>query len=303
MFELTRDLAKRLDVTEIVVPLEQVQRHMLAAMVGRAGVKTCRDDLVRSTVAWGRLTTIVPPIVAALRSADVRVIPIKGVSYATGLYSSPVERPMTDIDVLVEPYAIPNARRVLAELGFVADEDPPDHHASTWVRGDLVIDLHRGIVGTGRSRIDLAKVWHRAGPGWPAGAERLDPHDELVFHLLHMVRNRLCGPLVHVVDAARLAARVGSVEPALARARGWGVGTAADVAWGFVQHVVDDRPRGWLAPRASDVLEVRQPPLTHKLVFDVATAGSPKQFAARTLGYATARFASWRGRDKDGNGS
>ena len=269
---------------------------MLAAMVGRAGVARCRDDLVRSTVAWGRLAIIVPPIVAALRAADVRVIPIKGVSYASGLYGVPAERPMTDVDVLVESHAVANARRILSELGFRLDEDPAGHHASTWVRDDLVIDLHHDIVGTGRSRIDLAQVWQRAGAGWPAGAERLEPHDELVFHLVHMARNRLCGPLVHVVDASRLAARVGSVAIALERARAWGVGTAVTVAWHFVQQIVDERARGWLTPRTEDVLAVQQPPLLRKIVFDVATAGSPKPFAARTLGYATRRFASWRAR-------
>ncbi len=294
MFALTRDLAKRCDVTEIVAPLEGVRRHMLAALAARAGVKACRDDLVRATVAWGRLTAVVPPIVATLTNSGVRVIPIKGVSYAAGLYSSPAERPMTDVDLLVEPHAIAKARYLLREVGFTLAEDTPGHHASTWVRDGLVIDLHRGIVGVGRSRIDFAKVWRRTVAGWPTGAERLDPHDELVFHLLHMARNRLCGPLVHVVDASRLESRVGSVEVALARAKEWGVGVAARAAWNYVHFIVNDGSRGWLAPRTEDVLAVHQPPMIRKFAFDVVTAGSPQQFVARALGYATELLARLR---------
>lgn len=294
MFALTRDLAKRCDVTEIVAPLEVVQRHMLAALAGRSGVKACRDDLIRATVAWGRLTAVIPPIVATLTSSGVRVIPIKGVSYAAGLYSSPAERPMTDVDLLVEPHAVAKARHLLREVGFTLSEDTLGHHASTWVRDGLVIDLHRGIVGAGRSQIDFAKVWRRTVDGWPAGAERLDPHDELVFHLLHMARNRLCGPLVHVVDASRLESRVGFVELALERAKEWGVGAAARAAWHYVQFIVNGGPRGWLAPRTEDVLAVHQPPMVRKLAFDVVTAGSPQQFVARALGYATELLARFR---------
>ena len=286
MFALTRDLAKQRDVTEIVAPLEVVQRHLLAAMAGRAGAKSCRDDLVRATVAWGRLAATVPSIVSGFTARGIRVVPIKGVSYASGLYGAPVDRPMTDVDLLVEPASVEPARHILRELGFTLEEDVPGHHASTWVRGEQVLDLHRGILGLGRSRMDLGAVWKRTVEGWPLGAERLDPHDELAFHLLHMARNRLCGPLVHVVDAWRLAARVGGEILALERAESWGVGTAARTAWRFVELVISDAPRARLSPRTADVLAVRQPPLIRRLIFDVATAGSPQQFVARAVGYA-----------------
>jgi len=293
MFALTRILAKERDVSEIVAPLDVLQRHMLAPLAGRLGVSGCRPDLVRATLAWARLERDLPPIVGRLRAAGVRVAPLKGVAYAPRIYTVPADRPMTDVDVLVARTDRDAATAVLRELGFTLHPDPALHHASTWARGDLVIDVHHGFLGDGRSRVDLDAVWQRARPGWPDGAERLDPGDELAFHLLHMARNRLCGPLIQVVDAVRLADRDTAVAPALERAAAWGVGTAARLAWRFVGDVLADRdaPGGVLGPRVADVIAVRQPRALRKLVFDVATAGSPRQLAARVVAFGRSRLA------------
>src|SRR5262249_16805873 len=145
----------------------------------------------------------------------------KGAAYAAGLYDLPAERPMTDVDLLVDRYAI--AEHALADLGFEREPASALHHASAWVRGDLVLDVHRGILGRGRSRIDLGSVWARARPGWPQGALRLDPGDELVFHLVHMLRNRLCGPLIQVIDCARLLKRTEETV-VLQRSDAWRIG-------------------------------------------------------------------------------
>jgi Uncharacterised nucleotidyltransferase len=291
MFALTRDLAKGRDVAEIVEPLAAVQRHMLAPLAANAGMVICRNDLVRSTVAWARLTRDIPHIIDQFRVEGIRVIPIKGLAYAAGIYTIPAERPMTDVDLLVQPTANAAARNKLVALGFERVPGPILHHASTWVRGDLVIDLHTSILVAGRSRIDLDAVWSRAVPGWPNGAERLEPVDELTFHLLHMARNRLHGPLLHVVDATRLASR-GSIDQALDRARIWGVGTAARVAWRFVESIVEQSNSGLLAPKPVDVVAMTPPSAIRKIVFDVATSGGPKQLARRTLALALARLFS-----------
>jgi len=294
MFALTRILAKERDVSEIVAPLDVLQRHMLAALAGRLGVSGCRSDMVRATLAWARLDRDLPPIVSRFRTAGARVAPIKGVAYATRLYTVPGDRPMTDVDILVPPSDRKAATSALRELGFTLHPDPALHHASTWARGDLVIDVHHGILGDGRSRVDLGAVWQRTRPGWPDGAERLEPADELAFHLLHMTRNRLCGPLIQVIDAGRLAERDAAVDIALKRAASWGVGAAARLAWRFVGDVLADRetPGGVFGPRVSDVLAVRQPPTLGKLVFDVATAGSLRQLAARVVAFGRSRLAN-----------
>jgi hypothetical protein len=276
MFALVRDLAAGRDVTEIAVEAALAQRHLLGPLAG------LRDDLVRATVAWAKIERELPPVVDQLVDAGVRVAPIKGVAYATHLYALPAKRPMTDVDLLVEPHRV--AERVLGELGFAPEPRAALHHATVWVRGELVVDLHRGIVGAGRSRIDIAAVWARAVPGWPAGALRLEDADALVFHLAHMIRSRLRGPLIQVVDAARLLERC-DVEVALARADAWRIGSVR-IALRYVRDVLAGaaHPGGWLGPSEDEILDARQPSPARKVVFDVATAGSPQQLVARALG-------------------
>jgi len=294
MFALVRDLAAGRDVSEIAVDPELAQRHLLAPLAARHGAAGFRDDLVRSTVAWGATAVALPPVVAALVKAGVRVAAIKGVAYATALYETPAERPMTDVDLLVPDRSFAAASSILGELGFVREPVIPHHHATTWVRDSLVIDLHRNIVGLGRSRIDLDAVWQRTVAGWPDGASRLDPSDELVFHLVHMTRNRLCGPLIQVVDAARLLARLSeaSISIAIARGHEWGLAVPVELALRFCRELLAGarHPGGWLGPSADDVLRVRQPSTVRKIVFDLATAGSPSQLAARAVAYARSRL-------------
>src|SRR5512135_3236413 len=104
MFALVRDLATGRDVTEIAVDPQIVQRHHLGPLATRAGATAFRDDMARSTLAWARIAAELPAIVTGL---GVPVMPIKGASYATGLYRLPAERPMTDVDLMVPPVEEP----------------------------------------------------------------------------------------------------------------------------------------------------------------------------------------------------
>ena len=61
--------------------------------------------------------------------------------------------------------------------GFQLENDVPMHHASTWERGELTIDLHRNILPMGRGRIALDEVWARTRPDGPmvrAGSSPVD---------------------------------------------------------------------------------------------------------------------------------
>jgi len=290
MFALVRDLSARLEVTEIPASRWLVKRHNLAALCALAGVSQLRDELAAATVRWIALSRELPRLVDQLAHAGVEVAPIKGVAYAVGLYAQPVARPMTDVDLLVQPGRSAEARTVLEHAGFRLASDVPMHHASTWERGDLTLDLHRDILPIGRGRIALDEIWARTRPGWPDGARRLDPVDELVFHFVHMARARLCGPLVQVVDAARLLEHATANE-AFARAKQWAIAAPVSVALAYCRAILDDAARPWLAPTDDDALFAAQPSVSHKLIFDVATAGSPRQLAARTLGAAFQRLA------------
>jgi Uncharacterised nucleotidyltransferase len=291
MFALVRSLSARREVTEIAVSRWLVQRHNLASLAALAGVARCRDDLAAATVRWIAIAREVPELVARLGDANVGVAPIKGVAYAMGLYSTPAARPMTDVDLLVEPGRERDARRVLDRAGFRLVGDMPLHHASTWERGELTIDLHRNILAAGRSAIAMDDVWSRTRAGWPDGARRLESVDELVFHLVHMARNRLCGPLVQVVDAARLLEHATEAD-ARERARHWEIDAAVDAALVHYHTVVDGRASSRLEPAENDVLFARQPSFVRKLVFDIAIAGSPRRAAVRLLAGALRRLGA-----------
>lgn len=287
LFTLVRQLATRSPVTDVAAPKWLVQRHGLGAMAARAGVRSYRDDLVRATLQWVRIEDALPAIVDGLRAAGARVAPIKGVAYAKALHAAPCERPMNDIDLLVPPADVAAGESALAALGFERGKSAVMHHARPWVRGNLVIDLHKSIIAPGRSRIDLEAVWSRTKAGWPAGAEFLDPVDALVFHLVHLARNRLLLPLVNVVDAARLLEQADAAR-ALKRAHEWGLGTAAGLALDLCAAILEDhagRPAGWLGPSRADVARIEQPGFARKAIFDLVLAGSPRQLAARVVGY------------------
>ncbi len=296
MFALVRDLSARREVTEIAVSRWLVQRHNLAALAALAGVSPLRNDLAAATVRWSAIAREIPPLIGRFSDADVGIAPLKGLAYAMGLYARPSARPMTDVDLWLQPGRDARARGVLARAGFTLINDIPLHHATMWTRDDLTIDLHRDILPVGRSKIALDDVWARTRDGWPDGARRLDPIDELVFHFAHMARNRLCGPLIQVVDAARLLEHA-SIEVVMARAAEWRIAGAVGTSAAFCSWVLGTSSRPRLAPSDDAITFAYQMPLRHKVIFDVATAGSVQAIAARAIG-AGFQWLSRRSDDK-----
>jgi hypothetical protein len=263
-----------------------VTRHGLAPLAARAGATSFRDELARATLAWHSTDRELPPLVAELTLAGVRVAAIKGVAYAARLYASPAERPMSDVDLLIPHEHLTTARRVLRGRGFTPATAAVLHHAEPWTRSDFVIDLHWNIIAPGRSRIDLDAIWSRTSAGWPDGGSLLEPSDALVFHLVHFARNRLRLPLINVVDTARLLENA-DASTAIARARVWGVGSAVEIALRFCRAILEardgSRPGGWLGPTLDEVAGLAPQSTARKLFFDVAVAGSPRQLASRAV--------------------
>lgn len=289
MFALVRDLANGREVTEIPIARWYVLRHNLGPLASVAGAPRYRDEVVRVAVEWGRIERDLPPVVAAIENRGIRVATLKGVAYATSLYPRPTDRPMSDIDLLVDDR---KAEAVLAELGFVRDVGAPFHHATTWLRGPTVIDLHHDFVASGRGQIDLDAVWARTTRG--RFARRLDPVDELAFHLIHMARSRLCGPLVQIVDLHRLASRA-DIELGLARCRDWELGRGAQLAVDYYRSIMNGAPMLSFAT-LHDVLEAQQPSLPRRIAFELAVAGSPRQLAARAFAAVNQRLFAGRPR-------
>ena len=279
MFALVRDLANGREVGEIPIAPWYVERHNLGPLAARAGAAAFRDELVRSTLAWARIERALPPIVEQLHSVGVRVAVLKGVSYATSIYEVPAERPMSDIDLLVSP--VVEAAKLFARLGFEWIPNSPFHHAQTYVKGDTIIDLHRGFVSQFRGHIDIAAVLVRATPTGPFGSLRLSTVDELAFHLIHMWRGRLCGPLVQIIDLHRLA-RHADPEAALARAAEWGFGRGARRAYRYYRSILAEDIDLHFATE-DDIIQARQPSVARRLAFDIATADSPRDLAAHAF--------------------
>ncbi|MBK9240231.1 MAG: nucleotidyltransferase family protein [Acidobacteria bacterium] len=65
-------------------------------------------------------------VLDAFEAASIRVLALKGAALAHLLYPSTALRPLSDIDLLVEPRQAEHAQGVLASLGFAADPRPPD---------------------------------------------------------------------------------------------------------------------------------------------------------------------------------
>lgn len=281
MFALVRDLANGREVTEIP-DRWYVLRHNLGPLAARAGAPGLRDEVIRATVEWGRIERDLPPVVTMLERAGHRVVALKGVAYATGLYAAPSDRPMTDIDLFVED---PRAGEMLAADGFAHEAGAPFHHATTWTKGRTIIDLHHDFVSSGRGRVDLAAVWKRIVSG--TLARRLDPVDELAFHLIHMARARMCGPLVQIVDLHRLAQRC-DPDQALVRCDAWQLGRGARRAYAYYQSILAGDPDLHFAT-LDDLLECRQPSIPRRIAFELAVAESPRQLAGRALDALTQR--------------
>jgi hypothetical protein len=284
MFALVRDLASGREVTEIPVDRWYVLRHNLGPLAARAGAPGLRGEVIRCTVEWARVQRDLPPIVRLLE-CSTRVAALKGVAYATGLYDAPADRPMTDIDLFVEDRS---AWRVLADQGFEKGAGSPFHHATTWTKGTTIIDLHHDFVSSGRGRVDLAGVWRRVVSG--ALALRLDPVDELAFHLIHMARTRMCGPLIQIIDLHRLGQRCDPDE-ALARCDAWQLGRGARRAFAYYRSILAGDPDLHFA-KLDDVLECRQPSIPRRIAFELATSESPRQLAARALDAVVQRALS-----------
>lgn len=110
-------------------------------------------------------------VLAAFEAAGVAALLLKGPVLARTLYTADEARGYTDIDLLVAPDDLPQARRVLADLGFRhgsrrgIDDVAGVVNSETWLRmsdGDpprpLPIDLHWRLAGT---TVALEEAWDR----------------------------------------------------------------------------------------------------------------------------------------------
>ena len=61
---------------------------------------------------------------------------------------------------------------------------------------------------------------------------------------------------------------------------------AIELALRFCMSILDEiggRPAGWLGPSRDEVVALGEHGIAQKLLFDIATSGSPRQLAARVV--------------------
>jgi hypothetical protein len=170
-------------------------------------------------------------VVAALRSAGIEPLLLKGYALAELIYHDPVTRPSHDLDMLVRPDQVVPACQALARIGCTLPDQaavdvqlanaydlpvvlpPMAGHAT-------VLELHWDLAPRGLFNLDLdlwrarAEVFDLAGQP----ALRFSPEDMLLHLALHMRKHRYVG-LRWLCDVAELLRRFAG--PAAPRSLDW----------------------------------------------------------------------------------
>lgn len=142
-------------------PAEQLRWLGEHRLLGPAGLLAERglvpEDVAKLAKAWCTRHFPAPKaqldeerrVLSAFVAADVPALALKGCLLAHGFYSSPEQRWRADLDVLVAPETVDQARAVLNKLGYrpmwaVAGGTPMDQES--WLYGEgpgrAVVDLH-----------------------------------------------------------------------------------------------------------------------------------------------------------------
>ena len=178
-------------------------------------------------------------ISAALSTARLDVLVVKGASLAETLYPTPWSRPMEDIDLIVRPGKLQAVRRALTGAMFVDRPlvERPLTEASLEVAvmspkgpGSVLVELHEGLDKVAPRRIDLSGLFRRAK--MLASYEGLlapDPFDHLFLVVLHLAGDEF-RHATGFVDLEVILSSGVDQQRLVAEARSWSAKTAAWVA-------------------------------------------------------------------------
>jgi len=162
-------------------------------------------------------------VVSVMRDAGIGGEIVKGATFARRIYSEPVLRSFTDIDLLVDPADRERAGEMLAALGFRAEEVAyragQDYGEDKWILAShpgVMVELHTNLVHHPKlrrgMRLDHAALL-AAGAGDAEDAAAL-----LLVAAVHGAGSHQFDRLQHVVDVLLLA-RGGAGDIAVDRLR------------------------------------------------------------------------------------
>lgn len=255
------DLARRNAVTPLLHRrLKPSYAHLeVPAAVQEELRKSYLMSGIRNTRLLGRLT----PVLAALKTAGIDVVALKGVHLAELVYEEVALRPMVDVDLLVRPADLRPAAHQLRALGYGQGESPgaresghqdpidENQHLTPFQRPAWpTIELHYAIeIPERRKNVDSDGLWARAVRVPLAGTDALvlSPEDLLLHLCTHTaLHHAFSVNLLHLWDIPVVVNRFGNDFDWTAfchRARTWGVERAVLATFG-----VTERLLGWRRP-------------------------------------------------------
>ncbi len=197
-----RSLLPALDTRALV---KQSARHGLSAHVAdafaRLGLELPSFDHealardARQTVAQAaKNRRLLFSVIGALAKRDLVPVLLKGHGLATRLYDAPLNRPSTDVDVLVQPPDLPVVREALEALHLHAQPDPAladvhlEHHHEAFAGPAGLVEVHfRLFAGFGMATFDDVGVELRSRHAQLEGhpVRYLSPEDEFVYLCVH----------------------------------------------------------------------------------------------------------------------
>lgn len=197
-----------------IAPL--LSQHLTAA--GAAVPVEARQQLVAFALHHREANRVRFQVLAealdALDAASIPTIVLKGAALAHLLYAGPHLRPVSDLDLLVEPRLAARAQAVFADLGFKAPSSPGSralaghHHlpaATKFCDGQIVhVEIHRDALShdTGAS-LSMQRLSSPPQPFSVGGrsASALG-HADMLYHLTRHVAE--CAPQLRLIWVADL---------------------------------------------------------------------------------------------------
>jgi Uncharacterised nucleotidyltransferase len=131
---------------------------------------------------------------ALLEPRGLEPVLMKGWGFASRYWPDPLLRPASDVDLLVEPEALPGVERAMAKLGLRQVQDPGEddvfehHHHLSFHGPRGLVELHfRLLTNFGGAQLGDAAVFARCRRATLEGhaVRYLAPEDELVYLAAH----------------------------------------------------------------------------------------------------------------------
>lgn len=169
-----------------------------------------RVSFLSAAAQYMRVAVQVRELLTALHTANIRVIPLKGIWLAERVYDDGACRPMNDIDLLVPDSELARAREVVERLGYTSTDlymiEACNKHVHYQKAGlPLTLELHWRLWCPNTDSVmgsDLVQMWaglheeHLQGvPVWVFSPER-----QLIYLSHHILRHTLTVPMKAYLD-------------------------------------------------------------------------------------------------------